>query len=352
MEKKLPAHLEEQRRFVHVGEEFPSDATTLSGADTFQTLGVTQHWDLKEFQEHFKFEILRLTPDEIQFDLIGIDPAIANAFRRILIAEIPTVAIETVYVENNTSVVQDEVLANRLGLIPILVNPALLQDRKPGDAPTDQDTIVFKLNVKCTRRPGIPEDSANEEKFVNSSVYSGQLQWIPFGDQQARFGECPPRPVHHDILIAKMRPPQAMELQCFAIRGIGKDHAKFSPVATASYRLMPRVRLAKPVEGPAAESLKEACPLGVFDIEDGHAFVKNERNCSMCRECIRSVWRDRLGAEESAKLKDAVSLGRIKDHFIFTVESSGILSPETLFKQALEILMAKLERIEGDLLQL
>jgi len=64
-------------------------------------------------------------------------------------------------------------------------------------------------------------------------------------------------------------PHQAIELQCFAVRGIGKDHAKFSPVATASYRLMPHIEITKPVTGPAAQALVKSCLLGVFDIEDG-----------------------------------------------------------------------------------
>jgi DNA-directed RNA polymerase alpha subunit len=59
----------------------------------------------------------------MEFDLIGVDASIANAFRRILIAEVPTMAIETVYVFNNTSVIQDEVLSHRLGLIPIKADP-------------------------------------------------------------------------------------------------------------------------------------------------------------------------------------------------------------------------------------
>ena len=51
------------------------------------------------------------------FDLIHIDTSIANAFRRIMIAEVPSVAAETVYMFMNTSVIQDEVLAQRIGLI-------------------------------------------------------------------------------------------------------------------------------------------------------------------------------------------------------------------------------------------
>lgn len=37
-------------------------------------------------------------------------------------------------------------------------------------------------------------------------------------------------PVHNDILIAKMRPGHEIDVNLLAVKGIGKDHAKFSPV--------------------------------------------------------------------------------------------------------------------------
>lgn len=51
-------------------------------------------------------------------------------------------------------------------------------------------------------------------------------------------------------------------------KGVGKDHAKFSPVATASYRLLPVVSLKEEIVGDEAEELVAKCPLEVFDIED------------------------------------------------------------------------------------
>jgi DNA-directed RNA polymerase I and III subunit RPAC1 len=51
--------------------------------------------------------------------MINIDAPLVNAFRRILIAEIPTIAIEKVNIYQNNGIMQDEVLAHRLGLIPI-----------------------------------------------------------------------------------------------------------------------------------------------------------------------------------------------------------------------------------------
>ena len=52
---------------------------------------------------------MSLTDQEIEFDMVGIDAPIANAFRRILLAEVPTMAIEKVHIYNNTTLIQDEV---------------------------------------------------------------------------------------------------------------------------------------------------------------------------------------------------------------------------------------------------
>jgi DNA-directed RNA polymerase I and III subunit RPAC1 len=61
---------------------------------------------------------------------------------------------------------------------------------------------------------------------------------------------------------------QRIELEVHAQKGIGRTHAKWSPVATASYRLLPSIRLKQDVTGKDAETLKAICPLNVFDIEE------------------------------------------------------------------------------------
>ena len=66
-------------------------------------------WDKEKFAAQFKTVFHHNDPQDASFSLIGIDAAVANAFRRILIAEIPTLAIEYVFINNNTSIIQDEV---------------------------------------------------------------------------------------------------------------------------------------------------------------------------------------------------------------------------------------------------
>lgn len=88
---------------------------------------------------------------------------------------------------------------------------------------------------------------------------------------------------------------------------MGKDHAKFSPVATASYRLLPAIDL-QPMNPEESKQLVDLCPMNVFDIEDMGITVARPRDCSVCRECIRlEGWSEK------------VSLSRVPDHFIFKV---------------------------------
>lgn len=76
------------------------------------------------------------------------------------------------------------------------------------------------------------------------------------------------KPLHDDILLAKLRPGQEIEMEFICTKGIGKTHAKWSPVCTAYYRLLPDIRFDEPVTGQDAHDLKKLCPMGVFDIED------------------------------------------------------------------------------------
>lgn len=193
---------------------------------------------------------------------------------------------------------------------------------------TDKDTITFTLNVRCERIPGSKEGDPDDKKYRHSKVMSSELEWLPQGDQEETWAHSPLRPVYGDIPIAKLRPGQEIHLTAFCEKNIGKEHAKWSPVATATYRLMPDISFKQPVTGSKAQELVNLCPMKVFDIEDGEAIVAQPRNCTFCRECIREPeWNDR------------VLLQKRKQHFIFSVESVGIIPPEVIVEEALKQLI-------------
>lgn len=105
-------------------------------------------------------------------------------------------------------------------------------------------------------------------------------------------------------------------MKAFCTKGIGKTHAKWSPVSTATYKLMPHVEILKPFKNQEAEKLVKMCPGKVFDIEEmgsvKTAVVKNPRKCTVCRECIRET-------ENPSPDRGQIKLSRIKNHFICNI---------------------------------
>lgn len=76
-------------------------------------------FNINKFKASMKIKVEKSSELELEFDFIGVNPALANSFRRLMISEVPSMAIEKVYIYNNTSIIQDEILAHRLGLIPL-----------------------------------------------------------------------------------------------------------------------------------------------------------------------------------------------------------------------------------------
>ncbi|KAG5439213.1 hypothetical protein PCANB_001512 [Pneumocystis canis] len=304
--------------------------------------GEEHSWDIEEFKKKFQIKnIVQRSNYEMEFDLIGIDSSIVNAFRRILMAEIPTIAIEYVFVNNNTSIIQDEILAQRLGLIPIKANPDFFTwfikpDENQEPVPTDYDTVVLSLKVACSRNPKASKNETDPEKiYINSNVYSGDIQWQPAGRQAELFKNDPIRAVNDKILIAKLRPGQEIDVTMHCILGIGQDHAKFSPVSTSSYRLLPTIHILEPIYDDDAEKFALCFPKGVINVVLDNqnrkiAKVVNTRNDTVSRECLRHD-----------EFKDKVKLGRVRDHFIFSIESTGIMTSEELFLKSIYVLKEK-----------
>uniref|UniRef100_A0A4X2KC14 DNA-directed RNA polymerases I and III subunit RPAC1 n=1 Tax=Vombatus ursinus TaxID=29139 RepID=A0A4X2KC14_VOMUR len=284
--------VEEMRSRVVLGEFGVRNVHTTDFPGNY--CGYDDTWDQSRFEKEFRVDVVHMDENSLEFDMVGIDAAIANAFRRILLAEVPTMAVEKVFVYNNTSIVQDEILAHRLGLIPIRADPRLFEYRNQGDeVGTEIDTLQFQLKVKCTRNPQAAKDSSDpNELYLNHKVYTKHMTWIPLGNQADVFPEGTIRPVHDDILIAQLRPGQELDLLMHCVKGIGKK------VAT----------------------------------------VANPRLDTFSREIFRHE-----------NLKKLVRLARVRDHYIFSVESTGVLPPEVLVGEAIKVLMGKCRRFVDEL---
>ena len=243
--------------------------------------------------------------------------------------EVPTMAIEKVFVVNNTSIIQDEVFAHRLGLVPIRADPRLFEYRSDSEAPSERNTIVFKMNVKCYREQNADgTKGASSTRWQYSTHSSGfrtarsspeeEVKFTSFtqsqGDhlEQASKEAATSRPdggpgtgdpltistVHDDILLAKMVAGQEIELEAHCVKGQGKEHAKWSPVGTAWYRMVPKVEFLKPIVGADADEFMERC--GNFS-NDHDCYecvgsgakktvkIKRERGCELCLERFRTL---------------------------------------------------------------
>ncbi|KAK3113363.1 DNA-directed RNA polymerase core subunit rpc40 [Teratosphaeriaceae sp. CCFEE 6253] len=373
----------QQRRIVNINAETVTD---VSATDIPGHYGPSQDdsWDLERFARNLQIDYHQNRPHDAAFSLIGVDASIANGFRRILMAELPTLAIEDVFIFDNTSIIQDEVLAHRLGLIPLTSDNKLAmkdmrwfkkpppkddyaaqavydQDDLPPDAstPNDHNTLVLTLKVECRwantdqdQRDGKTLAKAGETdpaiRYVNSNVYASQIVFEPQGDQVQWFsGPNAIKPVNPDILIAKLRPGQKIDLRCHVIQGVGGDHAKFSPVATASYRLLPSIDITSPITGSDARKFQRCFPRGVINLVkdsgsgEQKAVVGDVMKDTVSRECLRHE-----------EFKGKVKLGRVRDHFIFSIESSGQYDSDALFLESVRALKAKAEKFKRHLTEL
>lgn len=198
-------------------------------------------------------------------------------------------------------------------------------------------------------------------------MYSSHLVWEPKGSQAERFKDAPIRPVHDDILIAKLRPGQEIDVELHCCKGIGKEHAKWSPVSTASYRLLPEIRILEPITGDAAYRFQKCFSPGVIKVvtENGvpTAQVDKARNDTVSREVLRHK-----------EFENKVQLTRVRDHFIcklhlakkedaeravtdandifffiVNIESTGIIPPEDLFVLAINVLEEKIKHNRASL---
>uniref|UniRef100_T1J5W7 DNA-directed RNA polymerases I and III subunit RPAC1 n=1 Tax=Strigamia maritima TaxID=126957 RepID=T1J5W7_STRMM len=310
-------------------------------------VGYNDAWDFDKFKKNFTVKLIRKEENVLEFDMVGIDAAIANAFRRILIAEVPTMAVEKVIFHNNTSVIPDEILASRLGLIPIKADPKLFEFREPGDENgSPENTLEFHLKVRCSKRPHAPKDATSrDDLLVHHSVYSGDIKWIPIGSQETMFKEEDVGPVDKDILIAKLQPGHEVDIRMQCVKGIGRDHAKFSPVSPVSYRLLPEIILTKPIMNEDAIRLQDCFSQGVIEIEE----TKGGKVAKVVNPRMDTCSRNVLRHED---LKPFVKMQRVRDYFIFVIESTGALSPDILFGEAIGILKRKcksfLDELDSD----
>ena len=138
---------------------------------------------LQRLRSSLRFDIISCTEEALEFDIINVDCVLVNTLRRLLMAEVPTVAVEKVLAYQNSSLLPDEVLAHRLGLLPLAVDPRLLKplNGESADACPDSENlaqldpasvVVFDLKARCRRNPKAAATSTGFAIFVPAFSYN------------------------------------------------------------------------------------------------------------------------------------------------------------------------------------
>lgn len=250
-------------------------------------------------------EIHSQSDDRLRFALRGVDASMANALRRIMIAEVPTWAVEEVRFHENSTVFPNEYLAHRLGLVPLRV------------ADDSVESATLTLEVRHS-----------EEKEL---ITSHDLRSETPGVEVVHCSDS-------GILLGKLMPDQALKLEATVCRGTGGEHAKWSPVSTAKFAYQADIRIGGgDNDQAAAAEMAARCPRKVFDVEDsGQLVAARPADCIFCGECTNREARRLMGDR-------LITVGAVPRTFIFDVEATGQYRAAEVVDRALRILIEKCE---------
>jgi DNA-directed RNA polymerase II subunit RPB3 len=281
-----------------------------------------------------KVHIVSLVEDKIVFELSDTDASVANALRRIMIAEVPTMAIDIIEVEENTSVLHDEFIAHRLGLIPLKSSKTYKELLGHSDCRFDGDELadsefVFEIDVTG-------EATDRVRQVTSKDLTSEFPNVIPCHFSSKEEEET----VKHDfgIRIVSLRKDQRLTLTARAKWGIGKVHAKWSPVCSATYFNIPIVTQNKPkIEAHLTRAER-------FELKQLIAQVATPPFALLPE--VLTDYTERF-TERGDDGEAVVELAYHPTRFMFTVESTGCLTPTQIVSQALDVLTEKLMSLEG-----
>lgn len=164
-----------------------------------------------------EIDVKELLDESVKFTLSGCSLAFANSLRRVLMSEIPTIAIEIVEYDKNYTVFPEEMTADRLGLIPIDSRGAEGL-RYPGECNCNgicrECAIVIELDVSNT---------GDGVRTVTSADLVVEKDGPLIGD------------ISSPSIITKLGKNQSIKCRCVGRKGVGKTHVKWSPVSAVSF---------------------------------------------------------------------------------------------------------------------
>ena len=165
--------------------------------------------DFEDFvQDLSSLEVINKDNQKIAVKLKGVPLQYANALRRICLNGVPIFAIDTVDIIENSSVLPDEGLAHRLGLIPLKTD--LSRFNEPSKCECQSETGCSNCRVMLVLDSG----DSDVTRTVLSNEISSEDDSI--------------KPVSDKIAIVELAQGQRIKLECYARLGRGTEHAKWN----------------------------------------------------------------------------------------------------------------------------
>ena len=278
-----------------------------------------------------KLIVRELTDTKCSFVVDGVRSDIINSLRRVLLADVPKMAIDEVEFHmgpirdeegnefDSNSALFDEMIAHRLSMVPI---------------PTDLQHFTFKDKCECGGA-GCPHCTIIYvlNKKGPCMVYSGDLQ--PLGDMSLKIKE-------ELIPIVKLKEKQALLIYATAVLGQGKTHAKWQPVTICGYMNYPKVTINNDLRIEDREAAVKALPAGVLAVEKENIVLKD---ITPLEKVDATTWETpALFASDSSGRK-VVDLGYEDEKFVFNFETDGSLKAKDALNFALNLLGDKFEEL-------
>jgi DNA-directed RNA polymerase subunit D len=251
----------------------------------------------------FEVEFIERDDRSARFLVRGLTPAVANGIRRAMIADVPTFSVDTVRFVENSSVMFDEMIGLRLGLVP-LTTP--LDDFEEGD------TVTLALDVEGP-----------------ATAYSGDIE----------SADALVQPADDHIPIIELKEGQRLEFEADAVLGRGKDHAKHQGGVAVGYRHLQRVE----VVGDAGE-FEEQEPNILRGVIEEHAAEHAADETAADGALVATSEFDH-DLTERYPGKD-VEVRDVPGAFVFHVETDGSFTVDELVLRAAESLGSRAAELE------
>ena len=261
-----------------------------------------------------KVELIELGEDRIRFLLSGVTAAFANGVRRACMSEVPILAIDELSLYDNTSVLFDEQIALRMGLVPLQVE--------------DSDVFSRPEECQCTGEgcPGCRVDFMLSVEGPGM-VYSKDIQ----------FTDPSVKPAFDKIPIVILGENEKLVMEGYATKRVGRDHSKWQAGTLCGYKNVQSIEIG---ECTGCGKCVDVCPRQILVMEDGRAKATNTLECSQCKLCV------------DACEAGAMKVTPVLDSFVLTIESSGCMPARDLVSRAAEGIKKRAEELDAKLAEL